>query len=138
MSQLLIIDGGSRTLDLSQCHIGHIYKPEIRAGRRVEQLWLFFDDRAKEERLVLQLLHRSTHKGNEIRGTMSDIKLTSIFGYDPQKNRWGPTERHSDMQITFANGKRLVQEMTAHIHATMNQFNGGAHWYAPAAKSLQL
>lgn len=130
MSQLLIIDGGSRTLDTSKATIAHIYRPEYLNGQKREKVWFFIDDVEKQERLVLEVNHVSTLKGNKPKESRDRVVLTTIHGYNPEKNNWGPQQSISGLDISWKNGKRLIDEVTAHAQANFSQFDGGTTWYA--------
>lgn len=129
MEKLLIVDGGSRSLDLSLATIGHIYPPTFSSGRRYDEVHLYFDDKAKAQRLVLKVKHYSTLSGRKPKWGEDEVVLYTIDGYDPDKNQWGPSERRSELPIDWKNGARLLAEMTEHIRAHFTQYNGGIHWY---------
>lgn len=129
MNQLTLVDGGSRTLDLNKATVIHLYPPRLHDGIRTEVAWLFIDDRAKQERLVLSVQHRTTLACRKPRWGSDSIELVTIFGYNPEKNNWGPTERRSDMEIDWKNGKRLLTAIQDLAMAEFAAYNGGPHWY---------
>lgn len=130
MSKLLIIDGGTRTLELEQATVGYLRRPETRDNRRIETVDIYIDDVSRQERLVLKVRHTSTLAGNKPRGSMDEVTLYTIIGYNPERNSWGPEERRADLEISWENGDRLVREITEHVQANFSQFDGGTTWYA--------
>ncbi|MNY65404.1 hypothetical protein D3C86_2026700 [compost metagenome] len=59
----------------------------------------------------------------------STLKLTTIFGYDPEKGVWGPTERTRYMDIEWANAKRLVEEITTFVTDNLTPCQSGHTFY---------
>lgn len=129
MEKLVIVDGGTRTLDLTKATIIHLHKPRLDGGVQTAEVWLFIDDVEKKERQVLKLLHRTTLAGRKPRWGEDSIQLTTIYGYDPEKKSWGPSERQSHMEIDWKNGKRLLAEIQDLALAHFDAYNGGPHWY---------
>lgn len=129
MDTLTIIDGGSRTLDLTKAGIIHLYPPRFFDGIRTHEVWLFVDDVAKLERQVLKLLHRTTLAWRKPRWGDDSVTLTTIEGYDAQNHKWGPTERSAHLEIDWKNGKRLLAEIQDLAMAEFAARDGGPHWY---------
>lgn len=129
MSLLTMIDGGSATLDLDKATIIYLFEPRYRDGIRTHEVWLFVDDKDRAVRLVLKVLHRATTACRRPRHGSCSIQLTTIYGYDPQNNRWGPSEHQSYMDIEWPNAKRLIEEIDALAQAEFTQLEGGHSWY---------
>lgn len=131
MTELTIIDGGNRTLDLDKATVLHIHRATIFNGVRTWIVELFIDDMAKQERLVLKVHHRTTLAGRKPCHGSDEVTLYTLYGYDQAQGKWGPTERRADMEISWQNGRRLVNA----IHELAQQHfyqlcpPEGAHWY---------
>lgn len=133
MERLTMVDGGSATLDLTKATIIHLHNPRFHDGIRTLEAWLFIDDKEKAQRQVLVVKHRTTLADRKPRWGSDSLKLTTIYGYDPEKNCWGPTERRSEMDIEWKNGKRLIDEIQDLALADFDAYRGGPHWYRRGA-----
>lgn len=132
MKPLILIDGGTRTLDLDKATVAFLRRPEPRDNRKVVTHEIYIDDVDAKERLVLKVRHTCTLAGNKPRGSRDEITIYTIIGYDPDKRRWGPEERSAYLEVSWENGKRLIDAITEHTKEAMDQFNGGKTWYAQA------
>lgn len=130
MTQLILIDGGSRTLDLARSTVITMERPNVYNGYRRHPVLLYVDDKERKERLVLKFEHVTTLTGNKPRKhPTTELGLTTIMGYDPDKNCWGPTERRSFMDIEWANSRRLLEEITAYRDLHFEPYGRHVTWY---------
>lgn len=132
MSQLTLVTGGDRALDLSKVVCGHLYTPQLDCGQRRLELWLFEDDKHSQTRRVLVVQHFTTLGGGLPRSyCRHNLKLTTIYGYDPQKNCWGPEERTSRMEMEPKDAARLYGEARTWILDKLVPYQNGPHYYLP-------
>ena len=132
MSQLTLVTGGDRALDLSKVVCGHLYTPQLDCGQRRLELWLFEDDTLKKQRRVLVVHHFTTLGGSLPRSyCRHNLKLTSIFGYDRERNCWGPEEQTAYHDLQPKDAARLYGEARAWIEANLVQYQNGPHYYLP-------
>lgn len=128
-TELLMVDGGIMTLDLTKATIVRDNPSRFHDGIRIEEIHLYIDDQAKEERKVFKVVHRSTLGNRKPRWGSDTIELVTIYGYNQEKNMWGPSERRSDMEIEWKNGKRLVKEIMEFARAELVQRRPGESYY---------
>lgn len=110
MTELTLLDGGTRTLDLTKAVLVRTPADQVshEDKARESEVELYLDDKQAQTRTVLRVTCMSTLKGRKPRSRASRASLTTIYGYDPDKNMWGPESRTSDTQLTWANAKRLI------------------------------
>ena len=110
MTELTLLDGGSRTLDLTKAVLVRTPADQVSHQDKVREsaVELYLDDKQAQTRTVLQVTCTSTLKGRKPRSRASRATLTTIYGYDPDKNMWGPESRTSKTLLTWANAKRLI------------------------------
>lgn len=110
MTELTLLDGGTRTLDLTQAVLVRTPADQVNYldKYRESEVEMYLDDKQAQTRTVLRVTCMSTVKGNKPRSRASRASLTTIYGYDPDKNMWGPESRTSKTLLTWANAKRLI------------------------------
>lgn len=128
-TELLMVDGGTNTLDLTKATIVRDNASRFHDGIRIQEIHLYIDHKDKEERQVFKVVHRSTLGNRKPRWGSDTIELTTIYGYNPDKNVWGPSERRSDMEIEWKNGKRLIKEILEFAQAELVQRRPGESYY---------
>lgn len=110
MTELTLLDGGTRTLDLTKAVLVRTPADQVNYldKYRESEVELYLDDKQAQTRTVLRVTCMSTVKGNKPRSRASRASLTTIYGYDPDKNMWGPESRTSETALTWANAARLI------------------------------
>ena len=130
MTLLTFMPDGCVGLDLDLVTIGHIYRPIINNSYKHNEIWLFEDDVAKAQRRVLRINDWRTLSGNQPRTcTRHGIVLTTIYGYDPEKGSWGPSERTSYAELPARWTHDLYLKAHAFITENLHPYNDGQHYY---------
>ena len=110
MEKLIFTEGGSAGFDVDLITIVTLWPVEIRNALRHEQVWVYEDDTAKQIRRVLQFTHVTTLTGRAPRQHLGELRLSTIYGYDQERHRWGPEERNSYLATDNRNTRRLLAE----------------------------
>lgn len=130
MEKLIFTEGGSAGFDVDLITIVTLYPVEIRNSLRREQVWVYEDDIAKQTRRVLQVTHVSTLAGRAPRHHLSELRLSTIYGYDQERHRWGPEERNSYLATDHRNTLRLLTEakQLAELHLHQGPVGGMSYY----------
>lgn len=110
MEKLIFTEGGRAGFDVDLITIVTLWPVAIHDARRHEEVWVYEDDTAKQVRRVLKFTHVSTMGGRAPRHHLGELCLSTIYGYDPERHRWGPEERNSYLATDYSNTRRLLAE----------------------------
>ncbi|HEK3608658.1 hypothetical protein ACQYZY_28625 [Pseudomonas aeruginosa] len=112
------------------CTIGHLYRPEMRGGALIQELWLYEDDLESQTRRVFKVFAPVTPKGRVRRGVPTTLNVLTAKGFDKHRYMWGQDgEARADLTLDGSDASLLIAQATKLIKTNMKRYRDSTTWY---------
>ncbi|MGP0171260.1 hypothetical protein ACSVIJ_05180 [Pseudomonas sp. NCHU5208] len=128
--QQIRIPNVAQPINGALCTIGHLYRPEMRGGQLIQEVWLYEDDLEAQTRRVFKVFAPVTPKGRVRRSVPSTLKLLTAKGFNKHRYMWGHEgETREELSLDGNEASLLINQATKLIKTSLKRYRDSTTWY---------